>query len=257
MEEPTKKEDKPQQLFSWSAPKAILVTVAIYLLSQVIAGVALSVYPHLVGWSHTQTNQWLNSSISAQFFFVLLVEAITLGLLYLFLRKHKVNFRLLELKWPRLSDVGYALAGFAVYLPLYVASLSIIQAVVPKLNVDQKQQLGFEHANGPGLVLVFISLVVLPPLVEEILVRGFLYGSLKAHWPKIHAMIVTSVLFAVAHLQIGSGASLLWVAAIDTFILSLVLIYLKDKTNSLAASIMLHMLKNGIAFLSLFIFHLS
>jgi membrane protease YdiL (CAAX protease family) len=60
-------------------------------------------------------------------------------------------------------------------------------------------------------------------------------------------------LFAVAHLQFGSGAPLLWIAAIDTFVLSLFLIYLKDKTDSLWAPILLHMLKNFIAFMALFV----
>ncbi len=87
------------------------------------------------------------------------------------------------------------------------------------------------------------------------MVRGFLYGSLKKQWPKIYAVLCTSALFAIAHLQFGSGAPLLWVAAIDTFILSLVLIYLRDKTGSLAASIMLHMLKNSLAFVALFLLH--
>ncbi len=243
--------------FSWSASTGIAVTIVIYLVAQLAAGLLIYLYPILRGWSNFKSSQWLDHSVVAQFAFVVLVEAITVWLLYKFLKRYKTNFRALGLLRPKFRDVGYALTGFAVYLPLYVISISIVEAFVPNLNLGQKQQLGFENASGHTLILVFISLVLLPPIVEELLVRGFLYGSLKAHWPKAQAVIVTSALFAVAHLQIGSGAPLLWVAAIDTFILSLVLIYLRDKTGSLAASIMLHMLKNGIAFLSLFIFHLS
>ena len=101
----------------------------------------------------------------------------------------------------------------------------------------------------------FISLVVLPPIVEEILVRGFLYTSLRKYLPRIWAVIIASALFAAAHLPEGnSGAGLLWVAAVDTFILSAVLIYLREKTDKLWASMMVHGMKNGIAFLSLFVF---
>src|SRR5690606_7282850 len=103
------------------------------------------------------------------------------------------------------------------------------------------------------LILVFISLVLLPPFVEEVLARGFLYTGLKTKWPVWAAAVVTSLIFAAAHLEFGSGAPLLWVAAIDTFTLSLVLIYLREKTGKLGASIMLHMLKNGVAFVLLFI----
>jgi len=243
--------------FGWGAKTAILVTLAIYFLTQFAAVILLSVYSSSQHWSSLQANQWLNDSVFAQFAFVALVELGTLGLLYLFLRRYRANFKDLGLVAPKLRDTGYALAGFGAYFPLYIVGLSLIRAVVPSINIDQKQQLGFTSASGSILILVFISLVILPPLVEEILVRGFLYGSLKKHWPKLHAIVFTSLLFAIAHLQIGSGAPLLWVAAIDTFILSFVLIYLRDKTGGLAASIMLHMLKNGLAFAALFIFRLS
>ena len=101
-------------------------------------------------------------------------------------------------------------------------------------------------------MLVFISLVLLPPVVEEIVARGFLYTGLRSKLPKIVAALITSALFAAAHLQWGSGAPLLWVAALDTFTLSLVLVYLREKTGGLAASMGVHMLKNGLAFVVLF-----
>lgn len=246
-------EPEDQHAITWGAGKAIVAVVAIYVVTQLAAGFLISIYPVARQWSHAEAQAWLNNSIMARFAFVVIVEALTLGMLYGFLRRHKTNFYALGLKLPKPRDMGYALAGFAVYLGLYVVSISIIRAFVPSLSIDQKQQLGFENASGPLLILVFISLVILPPLTEEILVRGFLYGSLKKHWPKLQAILATSGLFAVAHLQIGSGVPLLWVAAIDTFILSLVLIYLRDKTGSLAASIMLHMIKNGLAFVALFL----
>jgi len=55
----------------------------------------------------------------------------------------------------------------------------------------------------------------------------------------------------------GSGEPLLWIAALDTFILSFVLIYLKEKTGSLWPPIGLHMLKNSLAFISIFILHIT
>jgi membrane protease YdiL (CAAX protease family) len=239
--------------FSWGARRAILITIGIYLLTQLAAVLVFSLYAMLQNWTSAEANQWLDSSVIAQFAFIVVVEAGTLGLLYLFIRRYKTSFKNLGLIKPKLRDVGYALSGFAVYLPLYLATLAAVHALVPSINIDQKQQLGFQDANGNMLFVVFMGLVILAPITEEILVRGFLYGSLKKQWPKIYAVICTSVLFAMAHLQFGSGAPLLWVAAIDTFILSLVLIYLRDKTGGLAASIMLHMLKNSLAFIALFI----
>jgi membrane protease YdiL (CAAX protease family) len=244
----------PPSNFRWSAAQAIVVTITIYIVAQIAAGLLISLYPALRDWTAAQANHWLDTSVVGQFGFIVLVEAFTLGFLRWFLRRHNSDWRSLGLRRPKLRDIGYALVGFVTYLLLYGVTLIIAQALVPSLNVDQKQQLGFDTVSGGGqLVLVFASLVILPRLVEEILMRGFLYGSLRAKWPKIQAALVASGLFAAAHLQFGNGAPLLWVAAIDTFILSLVLIELKEKTEGLAAPIMLHMLKNGITFIALFI----
>jgi len=62
-------------------------------------------------------------------------------------------------------------------------------------------------------------------------------------------------LFGAAHLSEGGAAGPLWVGALDTAILSMVLIGLREWTGNLWAGITLHMTKNLIAFLAIFIFH--
>jgi membrane protease YdiL (CAAX protease family) len=104
---------------------------------------------------------------------------------------------------------------------------------------------------------VFISLVVLPTIVEEILVRGFLYGGLRNKLRPVGAGLIASLIFAAAHLQFGSGEPLLWVAAIDTFILSLFLIRLRETTGNLWSGMTVHFMKNGLAFTALFIIGVS
>lgn len=241
----------------WGPTVAIAFTVLTYFFSQFLAGIAVSVYPLLQHWTAKQTTEWLGHSIAAQFAFVILAEGLMLVLLWQFLKRRRLNFKHLGFNNRRLKaqDIGRALIGFVVYLALFILAVSLAKKIFPGLNVDQTQQTGFEQAHGDNqLVLVFISLVLIPPFVEEIITRGFLYKGLKQGLPKAAAVIITSLLFAAAHLQWGSGAALLWIAAIDTFTLSLVLIYLVEKTGSLWASICLHMLKNGIAFFALFVF---
>ena len=152
--------------------------------------------------------------------------------------------------------MAYALSGFFVYMLVYLVLFNIVTAIIPSLDANQKQELGYDtYTSGLALAGIFVSLVVLPPIVEETLFRGFLYSGLRNKIPKITAAIVTSIIFAAVHLQFGSGNALLWVAALDTFVLSMVLVLLRDKTDSLWASIGLHMIKNLLAFFSIFIFH--
>jgi membrane protease YdiL (CAAX protease family) len=237
---------------------AILVTVGVYFASQLLVGLAVSLIPLFNGWSEQRLESWLSDSVPVQFVTVLLVEAATLWLLWRFMKIRQVGVRAIGLVKPQVRDIGYAVAGYMVYFALFIAISVIAKALIPELNLDQEQEIGFSKSiAGPALSVVFISLVILPPLTEEIVARGFLYTGLRNKLPKITAALITSVLFAAAHLQWGSGVALLWVAALDTFVLSLVLVYLREKTGSLWSPILVHMLKNGLAFSLLFIFKVT
>ena len=127
--------------------------------------------------------------------------------------------------------------------------------LVPSLDVFQQQQLEFDNntVQGARLLVVFITLVIIPPITEEIVFRGFLYNSLKKVTMKRVAVVITSILFAAAHLEFFGENPLNFIAAIDTFVLSLFLIWVYEKTENLWAPIMLHALKNAIAFVVLFL----
>ncbi len=241
---------------NWSPYEAVGITIAIYFLSQILGGIILGTYLGATGQNSDAIQQTLSTSNVAQFSFVLLVESMTAGTILWFVRRRQTALSAIGIVRPRWHDILAMLGGFVAYFGLYIALIIIVTALVPGLNLDQKQDLGFStDSSSHQLGLVFVSLVLLPPLVEELLCRGFLYSGLRTKLSFIPAAIITSVLFAAAHLQAGSGNALLWVAAMDTFTLSLVLVYLREKTGSLWPGIGLHMLKNLIAFLALFVFH--
>lgn len=238
----------------WSVWLAIILVLLTYFVSQFAAGILVSIYPWLQHWTNTRANDWLTNSVPAQFFYTLLAEAFTVGIVYWFIRHYKTAWAAIGLKRPRWLDPGIGLLSFPVYLVVYVALVSIASKIFPGLNISQSQDIGFTSVHGfVQLSLTFISLVILPPLAEEILVRGFLFTSLKKGLPVVGAAIITSLVFAAAHLPEGGSAGPLWIAAIDTFTLSLVLCYLRQKTGSLWAGITLHALKNGVAFVTLFL----
>lgn len=248
---PVKNESK---LLKWSPWLAIIFVIVTYFVSQIIGGLIISIYPALQHWTGEQANDWVNSSVWAQFFYVLVAEGFTVGALYAFLKHFKLGFKHIGLTRPKWTDPLIGLAMLVPYFIVYLVTVSVVQKLVPNLDVNQSQQLGFNDVKGAGpLIVTFISLVVLPPFVEELLVRGFLYTSLRNHYSKIIAAVVASIIFASGHLQFGSGAPLLWIAFIDTFVLSLFLIFLRQKTDRLYASMTLHALKNFIAFFALFI----
>jgi membrane protease YdiL (CAAX protease family) len=251
-------DQKSSSIVTWGPAASIIVVVVIYIVSQLIAALILSIYPALKHWSYSQAQNWLSNSNYASFILTLIVETLVIFFLWLFLKHRKTTFKSIGLKdRPRLTDLGYILVGFAIYFLAYAVCLTLVQRLVPSLNVNIKQDIGFSTSTvGNQLWLVFISLVILPPIAEEILFRGFMYTGLRTKLNKIVAALIVSVFFASLHLIEGQGG-VLWVAGLDTFILSLVLIYLREKTDKLWASMGLHMVKNFIAFAALFLFHIG
>ncbi len=239
----------------WGPASAILVTLGIYIGAQLLSGVVIGIYGELAGYKPSEIEALAESSTILQFIFILLVSILTLAMLYFFMNSRSIKLRDIGLgRWPVRSDLWGALVTFGLYFLVLLVAVTVVGGVFEGIDVEQKQQIGFDGATGFGpLSLVFVGLVLLPPLVEEILIRGFLYSGLRSQLRVVQAAVVASLLFAAAHLQIGSGEPLLWIAAIDTFILSLFLINLREKTGSLWAGMTVHFIKNGLAFVSLFI----
>ena len=224
--------------------------------SQLIAGFIISLYPLIRHWSVAQGNSWLTNSIFAQFIFVLLAETIAVGVIIFFLKKTKRGLSSIGLRRPAWTDPIFGLMGLPAYFVIYFVLVNIVIQLAPHLNVNEKQQIGFTGASGAGnIILTFISLVILPPIAEEIIFRGLIYSNLRKKMKMWLAAIITSLLFAAGHLPEGGSAGPLYIAAIDTFSLSLVLVYLREKTGGLYASMTLHALKNLIAFIALFALH--
>jgi membrane protease YdiL (CAAX protease family) len=243
---------------NWTGWDAVGIAVFLYFASQLFGVILAKIVPVLWGWSDQRALDWIDGNPVGQFALILFIECITVYLLYIFLKLRKSSFITVGLSGrPRVRDLLYVMAAFPIYYIAFIISISVTKHFIPGLDTAQPQQIGFDNAQNAALIPVFLSLVVLPPIAEELLVRGFLYSGLRKALPKIWAVVLTSGLFAIAHLQAGSGAKLLWVAAIDTFVLSVVLVYLREKTGALWAPMGLHALKNTIAFLAIFVFHVA
>ncbi|MDB5170782.1 MAG: rane protein of unknown function [Candidatus Saccharibacteria bacterium] len=239
----------------WNPWLGVGSAIGIFFIAQFLAAIPVGIVYSLTGGSLNNIGDIANN-IGLQFLTILVIEALIVGAICLFLRFYKTSLAVIGLRRPRWSDLAYALAAIPFYFGLYLVTVAVVTAFVPELNVNQQQEIGFNNPSGAlQLSLTFLALVVLPPIAEEILFRGFIYSSLKKGLPIAGAVVVTSGLFAIAHLPAGGEAGPLYIAAIDTFVLSLVLIYLREKTGGLWSSMTLHAIKNGVAFAALFILH--
>ena len=236
--------------------QVLVLVLGIFLLSQLAAAIGVGIYPLIKGWNEPTTTAWLKSSVYANFSYFLLADFAIISSLRWLLKKRNLSFKDIGFVRQHSLDPLYAIIGTVVYFVIFASILSLVSKFT-MLDLDQKQQIGFDSARGSQLVLVFAVLVVLTPLAEELLFRGFLFTTIRKKMKFFAAAIITSIIFGAGHLQLGSDAPLLWVAAIDTFALSLILCYIREKTGRLWPAIYLHMIKNFIAFLALFAKHFS
>ena len=205
----------------------------------------------LIGFSLSKFGFFVNINKTViQTIFAALVYLLTLVIVLgvpKWLKKSVANREELGLtRLPSWLDIGLAPAGFVVYILATVALTALATMLIPGFDPNQVQETGFTNlAYRYELVLAFITLVVVAPLAEEILFRGYLYGKLRKYLPVWAAILLTSVLFGVVHEQ--------WNVAVDVFALSLVLCSLREITGSIWAGVLLHILKNSVAYYLLFI----
>lgn len=146
---------------------------------------------------------------------------------------------------PTWIDLGLAPAAFIIYLVIAGILTAIFQNF-PWFDVEQAQDVGFNLLNsGLDRIIAFISLVVIAPIAEELIFRGWLYGKLRARLSLIPAILLTSLLFGFMHGQ--------WNVGVNVFAMSIVLCLQRETTGTIYSGILLHMLKNGIAFCLLYL----
>lgn len=225
-------------------------TVAVFLIVQIALGfVATGLIA--AGVPLTTINPAVFNSVFAAVVYVLTLT-IVIGVPFWIGRRSATREDLGVTRLPSWLDIVLAPAGLIVYMLISASVLYLFSVLAPDINLKQAQDIPFSNLTHQyEYILAFLTLVILAPIAEELLFRGYLFGKMKKHAPFWLATIITSVLFGGLHL-IG-GASLQWNVAADTFALSLVLCSLRQITGNIWAGVLLHMIKNGVAYYFLFI----
>ncbi len=95
-------------------------------------------------------------------------------------------------------------------------------------------------------IFAIISVVIFAPILEEILCRGFILRGLLSHTTPQKAILWSSIIFAVIHLNPWQ--------AIPAFIFGLLIGWVYWRTGSLILAIFMHAVNNGISIIILFAF---
>lgn len=147
------------------------------------------------------------------------------------------------LSWNFVRTFGVAWVGRG-YLLCYPAVL-IVNAIIGRLRGQAPESVNplleqFMQATPLRLTALACLVVVVGPIFEELLFRGWLLGSLRKFWGDSKALVVSSTLFALIHGDPWATPAL--------FVLGMVFGWVYLKTGSLFGSILLHGMWNLTTF---------
>lgn len=93
-------------------------------------------------------------------------------------------------------------------------------------------------------IINFFRICLLAPIIEEILMRGFILNKLKGSYNNIIALLISTLLFGILHFNM--------VQTFSAFVCGLILGLIFLKYNNLLICIMAHALYNTISYLIIF-----
>ena len=213
---------------------------------------------HIISPSVVLNDSIFMTSLTAAVF--VLTFIIVVGSPYAFRGSRTTKQELGLVRPPDWYDLFWAPVSFVIYSLLAGILLMIVTNIFPGFDANEAQDIGFENLTAYyEYVLAFITLVIIAPVAEETLFRGYLYGKLRKYMPMVGAVLLSATLFALLHLNFGidaeSGEFMVsqWNVVLSILPLGIILAVLREKTGSIWASILLHAIKNGVAFYILFI----
>lgn len=184
---------------------------------------------------------------------ILIVFLITTRALKVKLTKANLG---VQQRLPRWRDLGLGIAALIISLIVAQFVIEILKIIFPDLDIKARQNLPFQPGQikmNYEMFLVFLTLVVIAPVCEEMLFRGYLQSRIRAIFNKYYTVIVSGMAFGAMHLFGGIGMPLQWNAMISISVLGFFLGALREYTDSLWAPLVLHMGKNLIAFFAIFV----
>jgi membrane protease YdiL (CAAX protease family) len=148
-------------------------------------------------------------------------------------------------RFPKAAAKG--LLWLVCTYPLILATQWFVQGFAPDRDDAQDIVRYFlEHPDPRHRLAVIVMAVIVAPVAEEVLFRGYLYGVMRRLGGRIPAILTSSLLFAAIHANLPSMPGLT--------ILAVILCLLYERTGSLWATMTMHAAFNAITIATLIFF---
>ena len=182
------------------------------------------------------------SALHVYYLLIAFWEVVTVGILLLLVRSEGLPLSTLGFKGGiSLEGVLYALGGVLVGGLLYPAIQRLMKALGwPMFWRRSEDRDPFPHtsdhlATKGGIVAMILVVVVVIPLLEEIIYRGYVQTALMQHLDSVFvSFLLSSLIFASVHALSGPGFMLL--IFLGAFLIS----FVYWKTGSIYPCVLMH-----------------
>lgn len=179
------------------------------------------------------------SGVSTALFQLLIgLGAIVLTLFFL-LKVTRLKTKDLRIMLPAPWSPGFCLPVF-----LGVANLAnLVGALINRLTGSPATS-EMLPSGGPELLMQFLALCVMPAIAEELLFRGAFQGLMRP-CGSAAAIFAPALLFGVLHLDLAQG--------LTAFACGVFLGWLAERSGSILPGMLLHLVNNALAFLTIYL----
>ena len=234
-----------QNLPLYNPAMTVAIAVGVFVVAPILSVVLLALLGHMPGqFDGSDPNDLILSDPGAAIYFLnaeLVASALALGILLGFIDRRAPDGILagLNIRPFSLVEAGRWLALFA---GLVVGMEIVIPALHDATGVEPTTD-ALDIAVGSDLRYIFLVLL-LAPVLEEVLFRGFLFEGLSVTFlGPLGAAVLSTGLWVLIHTQYDP-VTLVYVLGLGAL-----LTMARLKTGNLAIPIMLHVFNNGIALL--------
>lgn len=129
---------------------------------------------------------------------------------------------------------------------VYLGYIAVAFALSPLLQPEQEdvtRELGFGQGT-LGTVAAGFLIVIAAPVAEEVFFRGFMFAGIRSRAPWIVAALISGLVWGAVHFT-GPDS---WGVVVQLSVFGVGLAWLYERTGSIRAPIVVHMINNALAF---------
>jgi membrane protease YdiL (CAAX protease family) len=226
----------PPPLRTWDFMETALVCLIAYGVFLLTSGLALTIVLAMHEGAKTLSPAQFQAYGAAY----IVSSPLTIAVLLVAIRMAGRDFaEYLALNWPSSGELLRALAITAILLLVESLTISVVgtdETLAPYVSAKQ----------AGGLLIFLIGGCIAVPVMEEFVVRGFMFrGWSQSFLGPVGSIVVTSVLWAMIHTQYN------WFGRFWIFVTGLVLGHFRWRSNSTWLTVMVHSAINIVLFFSM------